>query len=127
FQEMTKVYSGVFRLGEATSTWDADSPVIERDSWEHIKDEDIQKAARSFYGEIWQVPPMFSAIKVGGEKMYDKARRGESIDLPPRKVSIYKFGVQRSLDDRQNLIFKVTCSKGTYVRSLCSDFGRALG
>lgn len=70
---------------------------------------------------------MFSAIKVGGEKMYDKARRGETIDLPPRRVLIYEFDVQRSLDDRQNLIFKVTCSKGTYVRSLCADFGRALG
>ncbi|XP_057818527.1 uncharacterized protein LOC131031427 isoform X2 [Cryptomeria japonica] len=127
FQDMTKVYSGIFRLGEATSTWDADSAVTERESWEHIKDEDIQKVARSFFGEIWQVPPMFSAIKIGGQKMYDKARRGETIDLPPRKVSIYKFDVQRSLDDRQNLIFKATCSKGTYVRSLCSDFGKALG
>lgn len=127
FQDMIKVYSGVFRLGEATSTWDADSPVIERQPWEHVKDDDIQKAVTSFYGEIWQVPPMFSAIKVGGEKMYDKARRGETIDLPPRRVLIYEFDVQRSLDDRQNLIFKVTCSKGTYVRSLCADFGRALG
>lgn len=127
FQDMIKVYSGVFRLGEATSTWDADSPVIERQPWEHIKDDDIQKAVTSFYGEVWQVPPMFSAIKVGGEKMYNKARRGETIDLPPRKVLIYEFDVQRSLDDGQNLIFKVTCSKGTYVRSLCADFGRALG
>nr|XP_010912962.1 probable tRNA pseudouridine synthase 1 [Elaeis guineensis] len=127
YQGMIKGYSGVFRLGEATSTWDADSPVIQREPWEHIKDEDIKKTAASFLGEIWQVPPMFSAIKVGGEKMYDKARRGEMIELSPRRISIYQFDIERSLDDRQNLIFRVTCSKGTYIRSLCADFGKALG
>ncbi|KAG9446740.1 hypothetical protein H6P81_012868 [Aristolochia fimbriata] len=127
YQAMTKGYSGVFRLGEATSTWDADSPVIQREPWEHIKDEDIRKASASFHGEIWQVPPMFSAIKVGGEKMYDKARRGETVELSPRRISIYKFDIERSLDDRQNLVFRVICSKGTYIRSLCADFGKALG
>ncbi|CAJ2665262.1 unnamed protein product [Trifolium pratense] len=127
YQGMIKGYNGVFRLGEATSTWDADSPVIQREPWEHIKDEDIKKSALSFCGEIWQVPPMFSAIKVGGEKMYDKARRGESIELSPRRISIFQFDIERSLDDRQNLIFRVTCSKGTYIRSLCADFGKALG
>ncbi|XP_057996662.1 uncharacterized protein LOC110649594 isoform X2 [Hevea brasiliensis] len=64
YQGMIKGYSGVLRLGEATSTWDADSPVIQREPWEHIKDVDIRKAAASFCGEIWQVPPMFSAIKL---------------------------------------------------------------
>ncbi|KAG2710470.1 hypothetical protein I3760_04G028900 [Carya illinoinensis] len=127
YQGMIKGYSGVFRLGEATSTWDADSPVIQRELWEHIKDEEIKKTAASFCGEIWQVPPMFSAIKVGGEKMYEKARRGESIELSPRRISIFRFDIERSLDDRQNLIFRVTCSKGTYIRSLCADFGKALG
>ncbi|KAH7847263.1 hypothetical protein Vadar_023906 [Vaccinium darrowii] len=127
YQGMIKGYSGVFRLGEATSTWDADSPVIQREPWEHIKDDDIRKAAASFCGEIWQVPPMFSAIKVGGEKMYEKARRGESIELSPRRISIFQFEIERSLDDRQNLIFRVVCSKGTYIRSLCADLGKALG
>ncbi|TKY50487.1 tRNA pseudouridine synthase B [Spatholobus suberectus] len=127
YQGMIKGYSGVFRLGEATSTWDADSPVIQREPWEHIKDEDIKRNALSLCGEIWQVPPMFSAIKVGGEKMYEKARRGESIELSPRRISIFQFDIERSLDDRQNLIFRVTCSKGTYIRSLCADFGKALG
>ncbi|WVZ95763.1 hypothetical protein U9M48_041487 [Paspalum notatum var. saurae] len=127
YQGMVKGYSGVFRLGEATSTWDADSPIIQREPWEHIKDENIRKAAASFKGEIWQVPPMFSAIKVGGEKMYDKARRGETVELSPRRISIYQFDIERSLEDRQNLIFRVTCSKGTYIRSLCADLGKALG
>ncbi|OVA20818.1 Pseudouridine synthase II [Macleaya cordata] len=127
YQGMTKGYSGVFRLGEATSTWDADSPVIQREPWEHIKDEEIKKIASTFCGEIWQVPPMFSAIKVGGEKMYEKARRGETVELSPRRISIFQFDIERSLNDRQNLIFRVTCSKGTYIRSLCADFGKALG
>ncbi|XP_031260113.1 uncharacterized protein LOC116118285 isoform X2 [Pistacia vera] len=100
YQGMIKGYSGVFRLGEATSTWDADSPVIQREPWEHIKDEDIKKAVASFCGEIWQVPPMFSAIKVGGEKMYEKARRGESVELSPRRISIFQFEIERSLEDR---------------------------
>lgn len=127
YQGMIKGYSGIFRLGEATSTLDADSPVIQRESWEHIKNEDIKKAAASFCGEIWQVPPMFSAIKVGGERMYEKARKGESIELSPRRISIFQFDVERSLEDRQNVVFRVTCSKGTYIRSLCDDFGKALG
>ncbi|KAG5039225.1 hypothetical protein JHK85_011701 [Glycine max] len=74
--------------------------VIQREPWEHIKDEDIKRNALSFSGEIWQVPPMFSAIKVGGEKMYEKARRGESIELSPRRISIFQFDIERSLDDR---------------------------
>ncbi|KAJ0243506.1 Uncharacterized protein HA466_0195510 [Hirschfeldia incana] len=127
YQGMIKGYSGVFRLGEATSTLDADSPVIQREPWEHIKDDDIKKALTSFLGEIWQVPPMFSAIKVGGEKMYDKARRGETVELSPRRISIFQFDIERSLDDRQNLIFRVVCSKGTYIRSLCADLAKALG
>ncbi|KAL7140717.1 hypothetical protein ABFS83_08G006800 [Erythranthe nasuta] len=127
YQGMIKGYSGIFRLGEATSTLDADSPVIQREPWEHIKEDDIKKAAASFCGEIWQVPPMFSAIKVGGERMYEKARKGESIELAPRRISIFNFDVERSLDDRQNVIFRVTCSKGTYIRSLCADFGKLLG
>lgn len=127
YQGMMKGYTGVFRLGEATSTWDADSPVIQREPWEHIKDVDIKKAAASFVGEIWQVPPMFSAIKVGGERMYEKARRGESIELSPRRISIFQFDIERSLEDRQNLIFRVICSKGTYIRSLCADLGKTLG
>ncbi|XP_026441968.1 uncharacterized protein LOC113341211 [Papaver somniferum] len=70
---------------------------------------------------------MFSAIKVGGEKMYDKARRGETVELAPRRISVFQFDIERSLSDRQNLVFRVTCSKGTYIRSLCADLGKALG
>ncbi|KVH92871.1 Pseudouridine synthase, catalytic domain-containing protein [Cynara cardunculus var. scolymus] len=102
FQGMDKGYSGVLRLGEATSTLDADSPVIQREPWEHIKDDDIKKTAASFCGEIWQVPPMFSAIKVSAAAISVRAstsRRGESIELSPRRISIFQFDVERSLED----------------------------
>lgn len=59
--------------------------------------------------------------------MYDKARRGETVELSPRRISIFQFDIERSLDDRQNLIFRVICSKGTYIRSLCADLAKALG
>ncbi|CAL5356812.1 unnamed protein product [Camellia sinensis] len=74
--------------------------VIQREPWEHIKYEDIKKTVASFCEEIWQVPPMFSAIKVGGEKMYEKERRGESIEFSPRWISIFHFDIEQSLDDR---------------------------
>ncbi|XP_020245996.1 uncharacterized protein LOC109823946 isoform X2 [Asparagus officinalis] len=119
YQGMIKGYSGIFRLGEATSTWDADSPVIQREPWEHIKDDDIKRVATSFIGEIWQVPPMFSAIKVNGEKMYDKARRGETVELSPRRISIYQFDIERSLDDRYICQISL-CRLGKGSWKLCS-------
>lgn len=126
FQALHKVYTGTFRLGEATSSYDADSPVNERKPWEHITDAHIQAAKEAFIGEIMQIPPMFSAIKVDGERLYEKARRGEQLDVPARKVTVYEFRIERNKEDRQDLDFYVCCSKGTYVRSLCADFARAL-
>ncbi|KAF2308431.1 hypothetical protein GH714_009590 [Hevea brasiliensis] len=120
YQGMIKGYSGVLRLGEATSTWDADSPVIQREPWEHIKDVDIRKAAASFCGEIWQVPPMFSAIKVLNFQFY--------LMWAPETGILCKCDYfHPKVMFRQNLIFRVVCSKGTYIRSLCADFGKALG
>ncbi|CAA2975133.1 haca ribonucleo complex subunit 4 [Olea europaea subsp. europaea] len=117
YQGMIKGYSGIFRLGEATSTWDADSPVIQREPWEHIKDENIKKAAASFCGEIWQVPPMFSAIKVRF--------------LSHFLVSILSLGkfpeFMNVMKHTLCITKRRTCSKGTYIRSLCADFGKALG
>eukprot|EP00250_Pteridium_aquilinum_P027484 c3503_g1_i1 orf=1046-2707(-) len=126
YQALTKVYTGTFRLGEATPSCDADSPVNERKPWEHIMDTHIQSAKNAFIGEIMQIPPMFSAIKVDGERLYEKARRGEHLDIPARKVTVYEFWIGRNKEDRQELDFYVRCSKGTYIRSLVADFARAL-
>lgn len=126
YQALIKVYTGTFRLGEATSSCDADSPVNERKPWEHITDSHIHNAKEAFIGEIMQIPPMFSAIKVDGERLYEKARRGEHLNVPARKISVYEFRIERNKEDRQELDFYVCCSKGTYIRSLCADMGRAL-
>ncbi|KAG6551779.1 hypothetical protein Mapa_006596 [Marchantia paleacea] len=127
YQAMTKVYSGVFRLGEDTPSLDADTQVSDTLPWEHIEDEDIATAKQAFIGDILQSPPMYSAIKVKGERLYAKARRGEEIDVPARPVTVHEFDINRSPSNRQDVHFRVTCSKGTYIRSLCSDLGRALG
>ncbi|KAL2631025.1 hypothetical protein R1flu_015711 [Riccia fluitans] len=127
YQAMTKVYSGTFRLGEATPSLDADTEVSDTLPWEHIKDEDIQRAKQKFTGDILQSPPMYSAIKVKGERLYAKARRGEEIDVPARQVTVQESQINRSPHNRQEFHFRVTCSEGTYIRSLCSDLGRALG
>jgi tRNA pseudouridine55 synthase len=73
--------------------------------WEHIQDSHIMRAKQAFIGDIMQVPPMFSAIKVGGERLYKKARRGEEISVPPRPVTIYDFRLERNLDNRSYLIY----------------------
>ncbi|KAL3679468.1 hypothetical protein R1sor_022424 [Riccia sorocarpa] len=127
YQAMTKVYSGTFRLGEDTPSLDADTEVIDTLPWEHITDEDFERAKQKFVGDILQSPPMYSAIKVKGERLYAKARRGEQIDVPARQVTVHDFQITRSSENRQEFHFSVTCSKGTYIRSLCSDLGRALG
>ncbi|CAK9278473.1 unnamed protein product [Sphagnum jensenii] len=126
YQAMTKVYSGTMRLGEYTPSYDADTEVTKTLPWEHIQDSHIMGAKQAFIGDIMQVPPMFSAIKVGGERLYKKARRGEEISVPPRPVTIYDFHLERNSVNRQDLDFVVICSKGTYVRTLCADLGQAL-
>jgi tRNA pseudouridine55 synthase len=97
---MTKVYSGTMRLGEYTPSYDADTEVTKTLPWEHIQDSHIMRAKQAFIGDIMQVPPMFSAIKVGGERLYKKARRGEEISVPPRPVTIYDFHLERNSDNR---------------------------
>ncbi|CAM6084168.1 unnamed protein product [Calypogeia fissa] len=127
YQAMTKVYSGIFRLGELTASLDADTEVSDVLPWEHITDDQLEQAKKDFVGDIFQTPPMYSAIKVGGERLYVKARKGEQIEVPPRLVTVNDFQLERSSENRQDIHFKVTCSKGTYIRSLCADLARAVG
>eukprot|EP00798_Chlamydomonas_sp_ICE-L_P013225 gene13225-19066_t len=99
FTVMQKSYSGTFRLGEATASYDAESEVTETKPWEHITDDDLKAAAKTFLGDIEQVPPMYSAIK--GQKLCNLARLGEEVDRPPRPVHIFEFSVQRDAADPQ--------------------------
>ncbi|GIL48544.1 hypothetical protein Vafri_5035 [Volvox africanus] len=127
FMAQAKEYSGTMRLGEGTASYDAECEVSERLPWEHVTDLDLQAASERFLGDLMQVPPMFSAIKVGGQKMYQLAREGQSVDLPPRPVTISSLRLWRSETSPQDVHFHVACSKGTYIRSLAYDIGRALG
>ncbi|MEM1115625.1 MAG: tRNA pseudouridine(55) synthase TruB [Bacteroidota bacterium] len=125
FMGLPKVYTGTLRLGATTASYDADSPVDTEADASHVTDADLEAAKAAFVGEIHQVPPMVSAIKRGGERLYKKARRGETIEIEPRPVTVSTF----ELTDRRgdDIDFHVACSKGTYVRSLAHDLGQALG
>eukprot|EP00270_Netrium_digitus_P008944 TRINITY_DN2701_c0_g8_i1.p1 TRINITY_DN2701_c0_g8~~TRINITY_DN2701_c0_g8_i1.p1 ORF type:complete len:194 (+),score=25.10 TRINITY_DN2701_c0_g8_i1:25-582(+) len=126
YQALEKTYSGSFRLGEGTPSYDADTPVNKTLSWQHISDRDLEETAKKFLGDSMQLPPMFSAVQVKGERLYEKARRGEEVERKPRPVRIFDFKVQRSSEDNQEVCFWVVCSKGTYIRSLCVDFAVSL-
>jgi len=125
FQDLDKEYIGIMRLGEETRSYDAESEVIHSVDCGFLTIEDVAEKTSRYIGEIEQKPPMFSAVKVGGERLYKKARRGESIDRPTRKVFVHAFSIiEKSGPD---VSFSVRCSKGTYIRSLAHDIGQDLG
>lgn len=124
YQGLPKEYVGVLRLGASTPSYDAETEVEFVFPTDHITPEKIETARRLFLGDIEQIPPMFSAIKVDGQPLYKKARKGEKIKIDPRPVHISSFKLTRI--DLPEIEFKVSCSKGTYIRSLAHDFGRAL-
>lgn len=126
FMGLPKTYSGTMRLGEITPSYDADSEVSLRLPADHLTLEDVEAVLPTFRGAITQIPPVFSAIKVGGERLYKKARRGEAdVAVPPRLVEVTRFELLRKEGD--DVTFEVVCSKGTYIRSLAHDVGQTLG
>jgi tRNA pseudouridine55 synthase len=122
--DLPKVYEGTGRLGVETDTLDAEGDVT-RESPVDVREEEVRDAAAAFVGEIDQVPPAYSAVKVGGRRLYAAARRGEAIEAPPRRVRIDAFDLLRF--DGSSFDFRVTCSGGTYVRTLVADVGARLG
>ncbi|WP_281868737.1 tRNA pseudouridine(55) synthase TruB [Brevibacillus parabrevis] len=130
-QELPKRYSVVMRLGSATTTEDASGELLEQAQVDaaSITQERIESLFASFLGEIEQVPPMFSAVKVNGKRLYDLAREGTVIERQARKVTLYELTLQEIKTDQDyvDISFSCTCSKGTYMRTLCVDLGRSLG
>ncbi len=120
-----KSYRAVLCLGKATDTYDASGKVLEERSTEGIKDELIEEALSSFRGEIAQIPPMYSAIKIGGKKLYELAREGKVVERQERKITINSLTMVKREGDYITL--DIDCSKGTYIRSLCHDLGEKLG
>jgi len=120
-----KEYVGTFRLGETTNTQDAEGEVVERRDVGALTLEQIRDAAREFVGQILQVPPMYSAVKIQGKKLYEYARRGEDVPREPRPIRVFRFDILSY--DPPDAEFRVQCSGGTYVRTLAHDLGEKLG
>lgn len=125
FMHLPKEYVGTLRLGEETASYDAESDVIRRQPWSHVDADELERVRQQFLGDLDQRPPMYSAVKIGGERLYKKARRGEEVERPTRRVHIEAFEVSRV--SGQDVDFRVACSKGTYIRALAHEFGQALG
>jgi tRNA pseudouridine55 synthase len=128
-QDLPKEYEAVLTIGLATDTEDMTGHIISQLEQVSLSPIDIERVVHSFIGVIDQTPPMYSAIKVEGQRLYDLARQGKSIERKSRKVEIYELEI---MDVQTNLAhpqihFRVKCSKGTYIRTLCVDIGKALG
>ena len=125
FMSQEKEYTGSFTLGATTPTYDLESEPVNLKPFKHITEEEIKYATANFTGEISQVPPAHSAIKVGGKRVYELARQGLEVKLEPRKITIKEFEIVKI--DLPLVYFRVVCTTGTYIRSLANDFGDALG
>ena len=124
FQGQEKTYSGTLELGATTPSYDLETEIDKTYPTEHINPALIEATKTQFMGEIDQYPPVFSALKKEGKRLYEYARKGEQVEIPSRKVKVSNFSIDTSA--LPQLSFEVSCSKGTYIRSLANDFGQAL-
>ena len=124
--EHDKEYIATLKLGEKRDTADSEGAIIEERQIDYsvLQKENVEKILQSFIGKQEQIPPMYSAIKINGKKLYEYARKNEKIELDPRHIEIYKMDLIDIIKD--TIIFKVQCSKGTYIRSLCEDIAKRL-
>ncbi len=123
-QGQIKEYTGTITIGATTPSYDLETEINETFPTGHITKELIEKARQQFVGEIDQFPPIFSAIKKNGKRLYEHARAGEEVEIQSRKIEINEFEITRIA--LPEIDFRVVCSKGTYIRSLAYDFGKAL-
>lgn len=124
FQSFDKEYVGTFFLGATTLSYDLETRVRETSEALNVSDIDIKSAAEFFRGEQQQIPPIFSAKKINGERAYEFARKGEDVDLKPVSIKIHEFDITHIRLPKVD--FRVICSKGTYIRALARDFGNKL-
>jgi tRNA pseudouridine55 synthase len=120
-----KEYTGTFVIGATTESFDLEKPVIPISEHSHITLEQVQQAAAQLSGDILQVPPMHSAIKVDGKRVYESARKGLEVKMEARPVQVREFEITRF--EGNEVDFRISCSKGTYIRSLARDLGELLG
>lgn len=125
YQGLGKTYTGTITLGATTPSYDTETEVDQTYPTEHIDDLLLDKTREQFVGDLEQFPPIFSAIKKDGVRLYHKARKGEKVEVKARPIKIYEFDF--SFVELPKVGFTVSCSKGTYIRSLAYDFGKLLG
>lgn len=125
YQNLEKTYTGTILLGKKSKSMDLETELYGNEDISSISNEEIMSIREKFIGNIKQVPPMFSAIKFKGKSLYKIARKGKSIDLEPREVTVSKFEILEI--NMPYVKFAIKCSKGTYIRSIANDFGEALG
>jgi tRNA pseudouridine55 synthase len=123
-QGQAKEYTGTFYMGATTPSYDLETEIDETFDISHIDDLLINETVKQFLGEIDQKPPIFSAIKKDGIRLYEHARAGETVEIASRKTTIHEFEITRIA--LPEIDFRVVCSKGTYIRSLAYDFGKAM-
>ena len=123
-QGQAKEYTGTFYIGATTPSYDLETEIDETFDTSHIDETVIHETVKQFLGEIDQKPPIFSAIKKDGVRLYEHARAGETIEIASRKTTIHEFEITRIT--LPEVDFRVVCSKGTYIRSLAYDFGKAM-
>ena len=119
-----KRYTAALRLGLRTDTQDISGNVISKGQTD-VKDEELDRVLSCFVGEIEQTPPMYSAVRVNGKRLYELARKGIEVERKPRKITVYS--IERKGRESGDIVLDIKCSKGTYIRTLCSDIGEMLG
>jgi len=124
FSGFDKQYMGILKLGEATSTGDSQGVILKTGNYENISEDRLRKVFSTFEGQIEQIPPMVSALRVKGKRLYKLARKGITVEREPRKVTVYSLAILKI--NYPYIEFKVHCSKGTYVRKLAEDIGELL-
>jgi len=123
-QDTNKEYTGTITLGRVSESYDSEGPFIATPDFSHVTEKMILNTTAQFTGEIMQQPPIFSALKKDGKKLYEYARAGEKIEIPKRKVTVFEFEITKT--EGANIHFRIACTKGTYIRSIAHDFGKAL-
>ena len=123
-----KIYETTIQLGKKTDTADSEGKIIEEKKVEKetLKEDNIRENLKKFIGKQQQLPPIYSAIKVNGKKLYEYARKGEKVEIQPRNIEIYNLDLININEKEQQITLRVSCSKGTYIRSLCEDIAKSL-
>ena len=123
-QRQVKCYTGHFTLGASTPSFDLETKVNQTFETAHITKQLLEEVVKQFEGEINQIPPIFSALKKDGERLYKLVRKNKKVEIESRKVTIHSFKITKI--NMPEVSFKISCSKGTYIRSIANDFGKAL-